>query len=393
LALVAPVAHGAPLRTLDGRALTPAAIDARVSELMQANRVTGLGVALIRDGQVAYLRSYGQRDVANALPLEPDTVMYGASLTKATFGYVVMQLAEEGRIDLDRSIAEYLPKPLPTYAKYAELADDPRWRKLTLRILLNHTTGFANFRALEPDEKLRFHWEPGTRFGYSGEGINLAQFVLEEGLGLDVGREMQSRVFDRFGMRRTSLTWRPDFAENLAQGYLGDGALQPHRKRGSVRAAGSMDTTLSDWSRFLAAVVRGDGLSRRGKAELVRRQTDIRSAAQFPTLETTTTREYAPNRLGYALGWGVFETPYGHAFFKEGHEDGTRNYALCVEPRKACILLMSNSDRADGIYKALAEDLLGPVGLPWKWEGFTPCDQAETAARSGFEEASRSTSK
>ena len=210
--------------------------------------------------------------------------MYGASLTKTAFAYMVLQLVDEGRLDLDASIAELLPRPLPEYEDYADLAGDERWRALTPRIVLNHATGFANFRWLEDDEKLRFHHPPGERYGYSGEGFYVLQLVLEEGLGLDVGAEMQRRVFDRFGMTRTSMQWRADFAENLADGYGVDGKLEPHDERSSVSAAGSMDTTIADQARLWAGIVRGDGLSAASRAELVRPQMAITSAHQFPTL-------------------------------------------------------------------------------------------------------------
>ncbi len=377
----AGLATAAPIRALDGRALAPAAIDERVRGLMRANDVKGLALALIRDGRVVYVRTYGLRDVERDLPLEPDTVMYAASLTKATFAYMVMQLVDEGKVDLDRSIADYLPKPLPAYPKYADLAGDERWRRLTPRILLDHTTGFQNFRWLDPDGKLRFHRDPGTRYGYSGEGVNLMQFVLEQGLGLDVGQEMQRRVFDRFGMTRTSMLWRADFAANVANGYTADGKLQPHDRRENVRAAGSMDTTIADWSRFLAGVARGEGLSAKAKAEMIRLQVPIDSVRQFPTLAPETTDENKAVRLGYGVGWGVFETPFGHAYFKEGHDDGTRNYGLCVEPRRACIVLMSNSDRTEGIYKALVDELMGDVGMPWRWENYIPYDLAAKTGR------------
>ena len=94
-----------------------------------------------------------------------------------------MQMVEAGELNFDASIATYLPKPLPEYDKYKDLAGDERWRKITPRILLSHTAGFANFTALEPDQKLRIHWEPGTHFAYSGEGINLLQFVIEQKTG------------------------------------------------------------------------------------------------------------------------------------------------------------------------------------------------------------------
>lgn len=151
LALLAcTAASPAPIRTLDGHKLTPAAIDGEVGRLMTAAKVTGLGVALIRDGRVVFAKSYGKRDTAQGLPLETDTVMYGASLTKATFAWYLMQLVDEGRIDLDRPIAGYLPRPLPEYQDYADLAGDPRWHQLTFRILLDHSSGFANLRRFEP---------------------------------------------------------------------------------------------------------------------------------------------------------------------------------------------------------------------------------------------------
>src|SRR3569623_85459 len=121
-------------------------------------------------------------------------------------------------------------------------------------MLMNHTSGFAILRWMEDDIGLRCHREPGTRFGYSGEGIRLAQFVLETGLGIDVGQEKQRRVFDRFRMNDTSKTWRNDFAGRLSYGYTESGERVPFSKRARPDAIGSMDTTLTDWSRFLAAV-------------------------------------------------------------------------------------------------------------------------------------------
>ena len=372
--LVAP-AHAATaheLQLLDGRTLPLELVDAIVNEAMNTRDVPGLGVALIDDGRVVFARTYGKRSQERELPLQTDTVMYGASLTKATFAYLVMQLVDERKIALDASIGTYLARPLPEYGRYADLAGDVRWRKLTFRILLNHTTGFANFRQLEPDQKLRFHWDPGTRYAYSGEGLLLAQFVLEEGLKLDVGKEMQARIFDRFGMMRTSMTWRDDFASNFADGYTDSGELQQHSRRRNARVAGSMDTSLGDWASFLAVVARGEGLSLQARAEMIRRSIEIDSAKQFPTLDQPRTDRWKSIGLGYAVGWGVFDTPFGQAFFKEGHDDGTANYAVCVAARRDCILLMSNSTRAEAIFVSLVHKLLGELPIPAEWEGYGP---------------------
>lgn len=359
--------------SLDGRSFSARSIDETVQRLLPMNRVAGLGLALIERGKVVYANSYGYRDVAAGLPLENSTVVYGASLTKATFAYFVMQLVDAGKIELDRPIGEYLERPLPEYSAYADLAPDPRWKKITARMLLSHTAGFANFRWLEPDHKLRLHWDPGSRYAYSGEGILLLQFVVEEGLKLDVGTQMQLRIFDRFGMPRTSLTWREDLKDVTATTYTIDDAPLPVAHREHVRVAGSMNTTLEDWAAFLAAVVRGDGLSPAIRAEMVRPVVEIASATQFPTLDAPLTDANRAIRLGYALGWGTFDSAFGRAFFKEGHDDGTANYALCVDSQQTCILILSNSVRAEGIFKYLIDDLFGPVNAPWIWEGYQPC--------------------
>ena len=108
--------------------------------------------------------------------------MAAASLSKAASATVVMRLVESGVLDLDKPIQQYLPKPLPEYPKYADLQGDDRYNKLTLRILLSHTSGFPNWRWLEDDHKLRIHFEPGTRYAYSGEGFELRNWSLKRSL-------------------------------------------------------------------------------------------------------------------------------------------------------------------------------------------------------------------
>ena len=134
-------------------------LSAPVEQAMARTSAKGLAIALIDHGRVVRVQAFGLRN-ASGDPLTTDTVMYGASLTKAVVGYLVTQLAQEKRLELDRSFAKLLPKPLPEYGNppayghWGDLKDDPRWRALTPRMVLNHSTGFANFAFLEPDEKL-----------------------------------------------------------------------------------------------------------------------------------------------------------------------------------------------------------------------------------------------
>lgn len=346
-----------------------AAIDAEVQRLMAEQQVVGMAVAVIDRGEVVHVNAYGYANVAEQRALQTDTVMYGASLTKTAVAYLVLQLVDEGRIDLDHPLAEYLPKPLPEYEEFAALAGDDRWRLLTARHVLNHTTGFHNFRWLEDDQTLRFHFAPGERYAYSGEGFYVLQLVLEEGLGIDVGAEMQRRIFEPFGMTRTSMQWRADFRPNLADGYAMDGSFEPHDERSRVSAPGSMDTTIEDQARMWAAFVNGEGLSASSRAELVRPQLPIRSAHQFPPLWLDTDPRGPEINLAAGLGLVTFNDPEaGLMVFKGGHNDWTGNMAICQDARRRCVVFLGNSVRAELIYPDLARFILGDTAFPWWWE-------------------------
>ncbi len=348
------------------------AIDAEARRLMTREKVQGMALAVIDGGKVVHVAAYGHRNVARTLPLTTSTIMYGASLTKTAFTYMLMQLVDEGRLDLDASVAKLLPRPLPEYNSedydYTDLAGDNRWRLLTPRILLTHSSGFANFRWLEPDKKLRFHFIPGTRYAYSGEGFYILQLIVEQRLGLDVGKEMQSRVFDHLGMTNTSMTWRADFAKNLADGYALDGSMEPHDERSSVSAAGSMDTSIEDQARLWSAVVRGDGLTSASRLEMMRPQLPIKSAHEFPSLASETNPHDRDIGLAAGLGLVTFQDASGPAWFKGGHNNWTGNMVLCLEREKRCLVMLANDVRAERIYPELARFILGETRMPWHWE-------------------------
>lgn len=344
-------------------------LDARIETLMAREHVVGMAVAVVDHGDVVHLNAYGLRNRDNVAPLEIDTIMYGASVTKAAFAYMVMQLVDEDRLDLDRSIADYLPRPLPELEDYTDLAGDERWRLLTPRILLTHRSGFANMRWLDEGQRLRFHFTPGEHYAYSNEGIWVLQVVLEQGLGLDVGAEMQRRVFDRFGMTRTSMQWRDDFAGNLADGYAMDGTFEPHDRRDNVAAAGSMDITITDQARMWRAMFAGEGLSPAARTEWVAAQFPIRTRQKFPTIQffnTTDTRGEASN-LSASLVGETWNGPNDRYFSKGGHNDWTGNLVICAERQQRCLIMFGNSVRAEVIYPEIVELVLGDTDFPFWW--------------------------
>ena len=373
----AAVAQSPAVARLDATKISPAEIDTTVTKLMQSAEVPGVGVAILNDGKVVFEKAYGVRDREKNLPLTPDSVMTAASLTKAAFAYLVMQLVQQGRFDLDKPVYQYLPKPLPDYPDYNDLKNDERYKRITARMLLSHSSGFPNWRAFEPDHTLRIHFEPGTHFAYSGEGIILLQLVVETITAKNLEDLMREMVFRPLGMNRTSMVWQPQFESDFANGYDEYGRSLGPQRRQKPDAAGSMQTTLHDYSLFVAAVMSGKGLSKKTREEMLRAQIRIRTEHEFPTIQnvSTTTTENDSIHLSYGLGWGLYWTPYGEAFFKEGHDVAWRNYVVGFLKKKIGMVIMSNSANGEGIYKALLETLLRNSSTPIAWEGFTPYNQ------------------
>jgi CubicO group peptidase (beta-lactamase class C family) len=359
------------------------AIDAKAKQTMALTNANGLAIAVIDHGRVSYVQAYGIRNVKGE-PLTTDTVMYGASLTKMVFAYHVLQLVDQGKLKLDRPIEDDLEKPLieygshsdreflDKYGPYTDLANDPRWQKITPGMSLTHSTGFNNFWFIEPDQKLRIHFDPGTRFSYSGEGFSLLQFAIEhgkrsQGLGVDVD-VLTTATFTRLGMTRTRLKWRPDFASNLADGWNDKGRPQPHDERSNVRVAGSMDTTITDLSKFVAALVRGDGLSAASRREMTKPQLKITTAHEFPPLAPDAPAAEQRKDLYAGLGVIVFDGPQGHGFFKGGHNEQTANTVVCLEKSQRCAVILSNDVRAEAGFAGLVKLILGDTGVPFDWE-------------------------
>jgi CubicO group peptidase (beta-lactamase class C family) len=360
---------------LDGTAITPGEIDATVARLIKAAEVPGLGIAVLNDGKIVYLKAYGVRDKERNLSLTVDSAMYAASFSKSAFAYMVMQLVDSGSLDLDKPVYQYLPKPLPEYPSYNHLSNDSRLNQITARMLLSHTSGLPNWRLLEDDRKLHIHFAPGSRYAYSGEGIVLLQLIVENITKKPLEELMQRLVFQPLGMTRTSMVWQDRFEGDFANEYDEYGRSLGPDKRTKAEAAGSMQTTIADFARFTQAVLNTKGLSKKNREEMLGPQIQITSKREFPTLDDETTDENKAIRLSYGLGWGLYWTPYGKAFFKEGHSDGEMNYIVCFDTKKTGIVLMTNSANGEGIYKELLEDVQGNTFTPIEWEGFTPYNE------------------
>jgi CubicO group peptidase (beta-lactamase class C family) len=373
------------VKRLDGSQITDEALTGRIEDLVKKARVAGLAIAIFNDREPVYTRAFGVKRTDTKEPLRPDTVFYGASLSKAVFAVLVMRLVEEGVIDLDTPLVTYLDKPVSAYEpssrsawheSHKDLADDKNLLKITARMCLDHTTGFPNWRWYEEDRKLRINFEPGTRYSYSGEGLTFLQVVLERRTGRTLEDLMREKIFGPYGMTMSSYTWQPRFESNFCNGHDGAGTVLVKDKDNAARSASTLETTAEDYEHFLRAVLQRQGLKDSSWKELFSTQIRIRSKAQFGPLA----REDGPwndaIQLGYGLAWGVLQTPHGRAAFKEGHGDGFQHYSILFPERGIGVLLMTNSDNGESTFKELLELTIADIYTPWKWENYVPYDQA-----------------
>jgi hypothetical protein len=168
-------------------------------------------------------------------------------------------------------------------------------------------------------------------------------------------------------MTRTSLKWQERFAANLADGWTEQGKPQPHDQRSRVRAAGSMDTTISDMAKMTAAMVRGYGLRPRARSEFSKGTLSITTRQQFPTLLPDAPVSQRPAAKA-GLGVITFHGPQGAGWYKGGHDDITANTLVCVERRRRCVLILSNDVRAEKAFPMLVRAALAETGVPYRWE-------------------------
>jgi len=364
---------------LDGRSVPTAELQASIEQTMEKANVAGLSCAIINDGRVVYRKAFGDRDKTTGARNDDETVFAAASLSKTVFAYLVMSLAEEGVINLDKPLYQYLARPLYEYPTYADLKSDERYMLITARMVLSHSTGFPNLRFLEPDGRLRFLFPPGERHSYSGEGISLLQMVIEDITSKDLETLAQERVFCPLGMTRSSYVWQATYKENAAS---------PHDEFGRSRglsiqqlqgdkpgAGGSMATTAGDYARFISlGILNVEGKRRSTVDEMLRPQIAIRYKQMFGPGAWQETDQYHDIRLAWGLGWGRFDTPYGRAFFHTGHGFGWQNYSVTYADTGIGIVLLGNSDKFESVAQEILEKAIGDVYTPFGWLGYVPFD-------------------
>lgn len=366
------------IKKLDGSTITPKQIDRIVEKLMVYGKVGGLALSVI-NGNKAYIKTYGYRNKPADELLDPISVMDAASFSEAVFAYLTMTLVEEKKVDLDRPLYQYLDKPISEYRDWASLATDENWKLITARMCLSHTTGLPDSRWIDVRTGkedtmgiLRIYFKPGTRYAYSGEGLKLLQLAVEQITGKNIEDLAIDKIFKPFGMKRTGFVWRPEFDSNFAIGHDKQGKLVQKKKQTVPSAAGSLATTITDYSRFIQKILSNQGLDPKLRSEMLAPHIVIDSKFQFPTITQDATDQNKDIELSYALGWGFFKGKYGRAFFNEGHDDAWRHYNVNFVDKNISIVIMTNSANGESIFMELLETIIADDETPWEWQRYVP---------------------
>jgi CubicO group peptidase (beta-lactamase class C family) len=363
------------LKKLDGNSISTAELGAFVEQIMEKAEVPGLSLAILNDSQIVYQKAFGYKNKEADTRNDEQTLFSAASFSKPVFAYLVMLLAEENVIDLDKPLYEYLEKPLYEHPAYADLKDDHRYQQITGRMVLSHSTGFPNWRFLTQDGKLSIMFPPGSRHSYSGEGIALLQMILETVTGKDLEVLAQEKIFKPLGMTRSSYTWQTEFEANYASPHDEYGRPRGEKiQRTESDAAGSMVTTASDYARFLIGILNAEQRKNVTVNEMLKSQIAINYERMFGPDAWMMTDEYQSILLAWGLGWGRFDTPYGRAIFHTGHSLGWQNYTVTYIDEGIGIVMLSNSDNFESIAEEVAKEAIGDNYSPYDWLGYISFD-------------------
>ena len=326
-----------------------AVIDAGAPRWLAEFHVPSLAVAYVRDGAVAWTRVYGEQ--APGVPATGRTLYNVASLSKPVFAETMLRLAAARRLSLDEPMA-------PTWID-PDLAGDPRARTLTPRMALSHQIGFANWRR-ETDGVLRFKWEPGTGFHYSGEGFEYARHFAVVRTGAQLDSLAREHVFRRFGMSETSFAPQPWFAGRVAQPMGPEGRYGTPSSSPSGNAADDLHTTIGDYAAFLVGVMKHDGLPARLVAQ--RDSLHVIDDGEGSRCDPAKVSR-CPTRIGYALGWSVMEYPEGPVLWHTGADWGEKTMVFYFPARREGVVMFTNG--ANGFAPMVEAGVVLAGGTPF----------------------------
>ncbi|AEM71539.1 beta-lactamase [Allomuricauda ruestringensis DSM 13258] len=236
--------------TIKGNRILQSDVDEFIRHQMDSLQVAGLSIAIVRNNTIVYEGAFGFKNLVTQDECTPNTLFEACSLSKPVFAYFVMLQVKKGLLDLDRPLYHYLPNE--------DLADDVRYKRITARMVLCHTSGLPNWRE-NTGGKLKLLFDPGSKFGYSGEAYQYLKDVLKRVLNVDeVGLDdlFQEAVVQPLELEMMRFTWQDVFASKKAYGHRDgiptqNGPKALRKGENTFGAAYSLHTTASDYAKFL----------------------------------------------------------------------------------------------------------------------------------------------
>ena len=305
--------------------------------------VPGMAIAVIEDGRVAWQGAFGVRDADSKAPVTEDTVFEAASLSKPVFAYAVMKLVDRGVIALDRPLAEYLAEADLKEAYQPAVSGDVRWKRITARMVLSHRTGFPNWFNNAP---MRFLFDPGQRFSYSGEGYSLLAAAVTTAAKRSFNDLLRELVFEPLAMKASSYVWRPDYEGRFTTGHDLLGRPGPRPRASRPVAGASLYTTAGDYARFLVALGEGTGLSRAIWEEMTRAQVEVLGRDDKPC-------------FSWGLGVGVYRAGAATTLWHWGDNGNLNAYFEIVPAQRKGVVLFLNGQNAHAVTPLVTRRVLG----------------------------------
>lgn len=336
--------------SLYGRRIATAELDTFIENQMQSLSIPGLSIAFIDDGRVAFHRSLGKKNVSTGEAVDDLTLFDAASMTKTVFSVLALKMVDQGLIDLDT--------PLYTYWPYPDIQHDDRYKRITARMVLSHTSGFPNLRYLNdkgeynPDAKLRLMFEPGAAFLYSGEGyLYLAKVIAHmKGIELnDFQTLFKNEIFDQLNMKHSAVVWSNYVRTHRAHGHL-KGSLHKgwsiNASNPNFHPAHSLQSNAFDFALFLDALITNKLLSKESHEALL-------------SIQTVSPATPSQKERSYGLGI-VIEPSAKRTFYLHGGNNlsATSKYRFDLDNRRGYVFFL-NSEHQQSFDEHLVQFLSG----------------------------------
>jgi CubicO group peptidase (beta-lactamase class C family) len=321
---------------------TPDELRAKISQdlpgwLKQYN-VPSASVAYIANGRLAWTVVAGEQ--SPGVPATDKTLYNIASLTKPIVAETILRLASQNKLQLDESIYPYWVDP--------DIKNNPWNKLLTPRLCLSHQTGFANWRRMT-NGILTFKFQPGTQSSYSGEGFFYVARFAQNKAGQPFDRLAQNYVLGPLGMKDTSFIVQDWFNGRLAQPYTNSVFLPP-ALTSTWNAADLVETTITDYARFVASVMRNDGLSPAIAAErlvMTRDWTSEDAREQVCTHETPGTACHISAGMG--LGWQIIVHNGVTIVDHSGSDTGVNTHVFFVPSKHVGAVIFTNGENGSKV--------------------------------------------